>query len=309
VVPVTALPEFSLRGKDIVAIGVPIDCVGTPEIGDPAFGTELAPAALRDAGLLAVLRASDAGDLPVRLVGAERDPGTGVLGWPSVQQVTETVGQAVGGVLRNGQLPFLLGGCCTLLPAALAAARVALEAGVGLAYLDGHLDLYDGRTSPTGEPADMPIAVITGHGPAAWVELVGAPIVEADRLLLIGPRDREEALTYGSVMPEDLGQRPEWTPSDLRQQGPTAAGELAAASLGDFWLHLDVDVLDETAFPATDYLMPGGLQVPELTELMRPLLISPRLIGASIACYNPQKDPDGSCAQALVELFTPQESP
>jgi arginase len=55
--------------------------------------------------------------------------------------------------------------------------------------------------------------------------------------------------------------------------------------------------------------MPGGLQVPELTELMRPLLTSPRLIGASIACYNPQKDPDGSCAQALVELFIPQESP
>ena len=35
---------------------------------------------------------------------------------------------------------------------------------------------------------------------------------------------------------------------------------------------------------------------------MRPLASSPALIGASIGCYNPEKDPDSACGRALVAL-------
>ena len=63
---------------------------------------------------------------------------------------------------------------------------------------------------------------------------------------------------------------------------------------GRYWVHLDVDVLDEQAFRATDYLMPGGLSLAELGELIRPLLAGPGLAGVSLACYNPQKDLGGA---------------
>ena len=53
---------------------------------------------------------------------------------------------------------------------------------MGLAYLDGHLDLYDGQTSTTGEPADMPISVLTGNGPVAWSAQIGAPLVGPGQL-------------------------------------------------------------------------------------------------------------------------------
>ena len=55
------------------------------------------------------------------------------------------------------------------------AAHPGRRGAAGLAYLDGHLDLYDGRTSTTGEPADMPVSVITGRGPAAWSGDLAAP--------------------------------------------------------------------------------------------------------------------------------------
>jgi hypothetical protein len=81
-------------------------------------------------------------------------------------------------------------------------------------------------------------------------------------------------------------------------------GRAAADTLGaGFWLHLDVDVLDERAFPATDYLMPGGLELDELVALMRPLASSRALVGASLGCYNPERDPGGSNGRALVELW------
>ena len=290
----------------IVATGVPIDCVNAVEPGSEPFGTELSPAALRDAGLLAAIGAADAGDLPVRLVGRDRDPGTGVLGWPSVLATTQALRSLAHEQIAAGRLPFLVGGCCTLLPGALSGARDALGA-VGLAYLDGHLDLYDGQTSTTGEPADMPISVITGHGPAAWSADIGAPLTGPGQLALLGQRDRDEAAGYGSVLPEDAGLDPELTPGRLRGQGMTAAGAAARdqliGSAGRYWVHLDVDVLDELAFPATDYLMPDGLSRDELAGLMRPLLASPALAGLSLACYNPAKDAGGDGARYLVSLF------
>jgi arginase len=294
------------HARRLVITGVPIDCVSAAAADSEPFGTELSPVALRAAGLAAAVGAADAGDLPVRLVGRVRDAETGIVGWPSVQAVTEAVRLQVREVAAEGGVPFLVGGCCTLLPGALAGARDALGQ-VGLAYLDGHLDTYDGQTSPTGEAADMPVSVIAGNGPAAWSGKVGAPLVGPGQLALLGPRDRAEATTLGSVLPEDCGLDKELSPDQLRERGVASAGQDAASGLteraGRYWLHLDVDVMSEEVFPATDYLMPGGLSLAELRDLMEPLICGPGLAGLSLGCYNPGKDADGSGARALVGLF------
>jgi arginase len=292
--------------RRLVITGVPIDSVSAPEPGSEPFGTELAPVALRAAGLAAAVGATDAGDLPVRITGRVRDAQTGIVGWPSVQALTRAVRLQASEITAGGGLPFLVGGCCTLLPGALAGARDVLGQ-VGLAYLDGHLDTYDGQTSPTGEAADMPVSVIAGNGPDDWSADVGAPLVGPDRLALLGPRDRAEAETLGAVLPENCGLRPELSPVQLRERGLPAAGQDAADQLsqaaGRYWLHLDVDVLSEEVFPATDYLMPGGLNLAELRGLMEPLARGAGLAGLSLGCYNPGKDADGSGARAIVDLF------
>lgn len=41
----------------------------------------------------------------------------------------------------------------------------------------------------------------------------------------------------------------------------------------------------------------------ELQATLHPLLSSKRLIGASLACYNPDKDPRRACGIALVEVL------
>src|SRR5262245_34018314 len=79
-------------------MGVPIDSVGASSQAARAFGTELMPGALRAAGLteaLAERGVTDRGDLPVRIVGSERDASSGLVGWPSATDVTTRVRTAV----------------------------------------------------------------------------------------------------------------------------------------------------------------------------------------------------------------------
>lgn len=281
-------------------IGVPIDSVGRDG------GTEGGPAALRQLGLPAALGAADAGDLAVRIRGEERDAETGILASADVLATTATIRSAVAERLLDGERPFLCGGCCAELPGALAGAR---DAGgrLGLVHLDGHLDLYDGGTSPTGEAADMPISVALGLGPGAWVDAAGGASVAPELTALVGFRDREESLRHGMRQPQALEPPPiQRSAEELRAAGPGLAATEVASVLAErapFWLHFDVDVLDQDAFPATDYLMPGGLDWQELRSVLAPLLASPALIGASLACYNPEKDPDRGCGRALVEAL------
>jgi arginase len=287
--------------KATVTIGVPFDSVGR------GGGTETAPAALRDLGLCEALGARDEGDLPVRIRGEKRDPTTGLLASTDVLASTESIRGAVAATLAAGDRPFLIGGCCAELPGALAGARDELGALVGLAHLDGHLDLYDGETSTTGEAADMPISVALGIGPEAWVEAAGGATTVPERTALVGFRDRAESIADGMRQPEDL-VRPLllYGAEELRERGvAAAAAELTArlTTTGPFWLHLDVDVLDEAVFPATDYLQPGGLGWDELGALLAPLAASEALVGASLACYNPDKDPGLDYGRRLVEAL------
>lgn len=281
-------------------IGVPIDSVG--RLG----GTELAPDALRELGIASALNAQDAGDLEVRIRGEERDPVTGIVGSADVLATTATLRRSVADALEAGQRPFLLGGCCAELPGALAGARDALGR-VGLAYLDGHLDLYDGTTSPTGEAADMPVAVALGRGPERWVREAGGSSLAVADTAIVGYRDKEESLEHGMLQPEQLGTGLTYVSVDeVRAEGPRAVGQRVAASLSagaPFWLHLDVDVLDQDTFGATDYLMPNGMSWDELGGALGPLASAPALAGVSLACYNPEKDPGRRCGRALVDTL------
>jgi arginase len=279
-----------------VAIGVPIDSVGR------AGGTEHAPGALREAGLVERLGIADRGDLDVRIRGEERDPETGIVGSPDVLAMTATVREAIREMVAAGERPLVLGGCCSLVPGALAGVRDA-RGEVGVANVDGHVDVYTGETSPTGEGADMPLAVALGLGPAAWVDVCGGLSTRAHRVVALGARDPEEADDIADILAGELSDLLVLRPDALRARGLALAGAQAADHLADgFWIHLDVDILDERAMPATDYLMPDGLEWDELAELLGPLCASSAVAGLSIGCVNPEKDPDGSLVRRTADL-------
>jgi arginase len=282
-------------------LGMPIDCSGR------SIGVERMPAALRAAGLVARLGARDLGDLPVAIDGATRDPATGIIGFDAVCASSAAIRGALGDMLARGERPLLVGGDCTLLIGACAALKQRFGR-YGLAFVDGHLDFYDGRTSPTGETADMDLAIISGYGPVGLIDLAGAPpLVDPADVAVLGYRDGQQAAADGAIDPMDAAPAMRlYDAMALRTGAARIGGDIAAAfadAPGRFWLHLDFDVLDESVMPAVDYRMPGGLMWDELAELVSPLARSPALIGADITIYNPTLDPDGTYAQRIVDLL------
>lgn len=282
-------------------VGVPIDCTGR------ATGVERMPAALRAAGLARRLGLPDAGDLPVTLDDPRRDPATGIIGFEAVCAASAGIRAGVGALLARGDRPLVIGGCCTLLIGVFAALNDQLGR-TGLAFVDGHLDFYDGRSSPTGEAADMELAILSGLGPAGLVDLAGPPPLAAPSdIFVLGYRDAEQAAQDGAPDPSIVIPEMHLLAAQAVRQAPAQVGAQVAEKLaltpGRYWLHLDLDVLDETALPAVDYPMPGGLDWAELAALVRPLAQSPALIGLDVTIYNPTLDPGGQYAPQIVELL------
>lgn len=225
---------------------------------------------------------------------------TGVIGVLDVRRAATDIAARVSNVRGAGEFPLVVGGDCTLLLGVFQ----ALPAGCGLWFVDGHADFYDGKTSPTGEAADMDLAILTGHGPAGLLE-DDAPLVDPAAVVLLGHRPSElnadVAFENARIDPAIFAL----AAPELRERGAGHVGVEAAKRLAGrpAWLHLDLDVLDETALPAVSYPQPLGLDWDELEALTRPLASAPGLIGVSVADFNPERDPDGAHATRVVDLL------
>jgi arginase len=280
--------------------GAPLDSAAA---GD---GEERAPEALRAAGLAALIGARDEGDVAAVLRPPERDRRSGIIAFGSLVQASEEIAAAVDRALSGDERPIVLGGDCSLMIGVAAGLRrVGREA--GLCFIDGHADYYDGESSPTGESADMDLAILHGLGPEQLAAIQGPPPLIPPRLTaLLGHRPAE--------LDPDVAFERERVPAAvsqldaprIREIGPGRAARETIEHLRDadaLWVHLDLDALDEGELPAVSYPLPRGLSWSELEQLLTALVSEGRPVGISVADFNPDLDPDGAYAKRIVELL------
>jgi arginase len=213
---------------------------------------------------------------------------------------------AVGAVLDGGEFPIVLGGDCSiLLGNALALRR---RGRYGLLFLDGHADFYQPEAEPTGEAASMDLALVTGRGPEVVTNIAGLrPLVRDEDVVAFGFRDAERAAGEGSrpLPPTLLALEL----AAVRERGIEPATRDALAHLeredaaAGYWIHLDVDVLDDVIMPAVDYRLPDGLGWDELSAVLRLAIAGPRAVGLEITIFNPALDPDGRIVLDLVDAL------
>jgi len=263
-------------------------------LGLKPSGVERAPAVLSAAGLNQRLGAARTATIACPAFDPERDAATGLLNPLGLVSFAHALAAAVGATLERGAFPVAIGGDCSILLGAMLALRRRGE--YGLLHVDGHADFQHPSQEPNGEAASLDLALVTGRGPRAVVDIDGlAPLVRDENTAHLGYRDETEAfhldlhIRDSAILVRDL--------ADVRTRGIDACiddvlARMARTELRGFWLHFDVDVLDDALMPAVDYRQPGGLDWSESARVLRAAQATGRLAGLEVTIYNPKLDGD-----------------
>ncbi|MGB7496746.1 MAG: arginase family protein [Candidatus Acidiferrum sp.] len=286
----------------IALIGAPSSAAGF------APGTEKAPAALRAAGLVEKLQSigyevMDLGDCAPRVF-AEDDEHKRARNIPEIVAALNDLKPRAEVGAKSGALVLIIGGDCTQTIAVLTGARRYYKH-ISLIWMDRHADLNTPASTPSGRLDGMALAAIQGRGSAELVRFWGEP-----------PLVREpETLIYGLEVvdpaeQEFLNRSPmrHIYAVDVQLKGASAAAQGALAQLHtdsrEFMVHLDLDVIAQEEFPATNVPGSGGLSYADVRASLSEFVKQKNLLALNIAQYNPDKDTDGSLAKKTIELLS-----
>jgi arginase len=199
--------------------------------------------------------------------------------------------------------PVVLGGDCSILIGnALALKKLGRY---GLFFLDGHTDFMGPALSETGGAAGMDLAIVTGnaHPKLANIDSMG-PYIPENWVWCVGNREYEEAyvktIKDSRVNYVDL--------ASLMRMGivdcVTGFFEMVRTEeLDGFWIHLDLDVLNDAIMPAVDSRQDGGLTYADLAVFLQLLLSHPKAVGIEITILDPDLDPTAEYTKQFVHHF------
>jgi arginase len=281
----------------IAVVGVPSSAASY------AAGQDLAPAALRSAGLVEQLIAAgievhDDGDLPHQVWSPDRDhplAQNADQATTSVQQLADRLDP----LLARGDIALVLGGNCTIALGVMAALW-RLGAGTpGLLYVDRHYDINIPESTTDGALDWMGLAHALAL-PGCLDTMADAfgqrPLLEADQVAWLGV-DPQVATQWEREQAGRLGLRVTTSQALCADPAATALAALSQLPPGPLALHIDVDVLDFTDAPLAESTdgRNSGPTLDQATEALTAAARDQRARVLSIGELNPTRcagDPD-----------------
>ncbi|MBI4297949.1 MAG: agmatinase [Chloroflexi bacterium] len=278
-----APPNLDLKMLEgsIAFLGVPFDAATNDRPGS-RFG----PAAVRDASMrfrplkgwydldrerdiLPGVRLADCGDVDIRTV--------------DLAQNFDTIAAAVRLILNARAFPVLVGGDHSI---TYPAVRAYGGRPLSIVHLDAHLDYtdewrgvrfsHDNQLRRTSElPGIQHVAVLGARG------IIDRPFV------LKEARERGVAIV---------------TALEIIEKGARHALS-SLPDLGDYYLTLDIDVLDPSQAPGTGFPEPGGLFYYQLKEVLETVTSKGQAVGFEIVEVTPNFDPWGRTARLAARLI------
>lgn len=202
--------------------------------------------------------------------------GTGVLRYSALTRT----GDALADELARAETPVIaVGGDCGVSVAAIGVAAERTPS-LGVVWFDAHPDLHTPATTHSGAFGGMALSAVLGEGVPGLALASG--LVSADRVVLAGARDydaEEEArVDETGIRTIDAG--------DLAEPDALVAA-VTASGATSVYLHIDLDVLDPSAFTGVTAPTPFGLTVAQLVAAIGALRAQIPLAGATVAGFAP----------------------
>ncbi|NTU23305.1 arginase [Brevibacillus sp. HB1.2] len=274
-----------------------VKVAGIPHFtGAYVSGTELAPDALRTAGLIEQLQqrgldVQDVGNLhlPDDLPRHNIPP---VRNWPAPRMLWDVLQKDAQEWLDTDDFVLMLGGDCSLVVATAQAHRAIHQEKAYLLVLDGHLDAVVPSASRCIGAAGMGLwFLLQDHG--QWIEPSGW---DAERIRLVGCQQMPgetfgvEVMTLAQLNEGSIVERV----SHLLQSIPPDAKIL---------VHFDVDIMHKDAMAAAYSPSEIGLSLSEVEALLATVLRDSRVTSMEVTEFSGARDTTGEYARRLVELL------
>jgi len=191
-----------------------------------------------------------------------------------------------------GQFPLVLSGNCN---AALGTVSGCGTDNTGIIWFDAHGEATTPETTKSGFLDGMPISTILGR---AWQTLAktvpGFSPVPGRRILLLDARAAEPC---EALLLEELGVSRLSKPHEL----PTKLIPIAK-QVQQFYLHVDLDVLQPSVATANQWTPPGGITVEELIKALEEARRATKVAALGIGSYDPALDQNGRALEAAVAV-------
>jgi arginase len=218
----------------------------------------------------------------------------------AIADYSRTLAGHVQEVIKQGMIPVVIGGDCSIVLGNTLGLK-QIGGRYGLFSIDGHTDYMLPEHSGTAGAAGMDLALVTGNGPAILSDIdKQGPYVSEEFVFSYGNRELDE--DYVTLI-KDSNIHYYDLPA-IRKQGidrimADFLTMITQNNLDGFWIHMDVDVLNNEIMPCVDSPQEDGLTYQELKETLAPLLASPSFKGINITILDPTLDPHGTYITAF----------
>ncbi len=286
----------------ISIFGVPID------LGAENLGVDIGPDAFRHNQIVEKLTkvgfsVKDLGNITCRPRDLLKIGNPKLKYLEEIIRVSEESGKLTSQIIQKGDKAVALGGDHSLILGVVSGASVALNADLGLIYLDAHGDMNTPETTLTGNIHGMPLASLMGFGDNQLVNILKhGKKISKDNILHIGGIDfdpgeielieKENILCFRTIDMLSLGLRPLFDHINN-----------LCKKVKNIWVSLDLDVIDEIYAPGVGMPNRGGLSYREITNIASFIGKNCNVVGVDIDEYNPLRDIDGKTAELGIELI------
>jgi arginase len=219
----------------------------------------------------------------------------------SLATMSGRIAEAVADGAGAGRKVLLVGGNCTAVPGMVGGLQQGLGATrrIGLVWFDAHGDFNTPRTTISGMLGGMPVAVAAGLCYPVWRAGAGQEVaLPTDRIVMVDVRDLDDA-------EETLIQATDVTRAAVVGPELGAAVSRLAADTDVIYLHIDLDVLDESLVPSHHTKAPGGPDLAQTLAAVETVLDTGRVEALALVSVC-STDPGGHVSLAsAIDLLRP----
>lgn len=286
---------------NVAILGIPID------LGTQTLGVDMGPSALRYGEITKKLEKADFSVLDIGNIECKsRDQvnmGDRKLKYLSeIVRVCESVAKVVDGEIKKGNKIVALGGDHSLTIGTVSGAAKALNAELGLIYIDAHGDFNTEKTTLSGNIHGMTLSALAGIGNSRLTNIyIKGAKVNKENILLVGATDLDKE-------EEKLLKKEHIRSFDMLDILAKNFGELFGmiSSIGtsskNVWVSLDLDAIDSVYAPGVGIPSRGGLTYREIVAITKYIGKKCNVVGLDIVEYNPTRDIEGRTADLAIEL-------